>query len=92
MAVFASPKAMREKLVRLLTTNYVTVLSRKTKLSRATVTKFFNEETIRPENLEKIYDATLELINSKEEMQQNREKLIHKLGLPPRQSAKMKNN
>ena len=79
--VFTTPKAMREKLVRLLTTNYVTVLSRKTKLSRSTVTKFFNEETIRPENLEKIYDAALELIKSKEEAQRTREKLIHDLGL-----------
>ena len=92
MAVLTSPTAMREKLIRLFTTNYVTILARKTQLSRATVTKFFNEEKIRSENHEKIYDAALDLILSKETMQQMREQLIHKLGLPIKQSAKGKDS
>lgn len=92
MAVRTSPTAMREKLIRLFTANYVTILTRKTELSRATVSKFFNEEKIKPENHEKIYDAALELIHSKEQMEQKREKLIHELGLAIKQSPKVKGN
>lgn len=74
-------QAIRAKLYVLCFNNYVTLLARKTQLSRATVSKFFNDQKIRSDNEEKIVEAALELILQKEEKQEHIEKLSQKLGL-----------
>jgi hypothetical protein len=74
-------QAVRERLYVFCLNNYVTLLARKTNLSRATVSKFFNEGKVKSDNAEKIFDAALELIRQKEEIQENRQKLEQKLGI-----------
>lgn len=44
----------------------------KTKLSRPTVSKFFNYQKIRPENAIKIYDEALKLLQKKTNEHQSR--------------------
>ena len=58
-----------------LNANYVSILAMQTKLSRSTVTKFFNGEKIRRENEEKIYDAGLEFLKLGEAKEREREQL-----------------
>jgi hypothetical protein len=52
--------------------NYIALVSRKTGLSRATVSKFFNDGKIRPENQAKIYESAIELIRIKNDQHKNR--------------------
>ena len=63
-----------------LNANYVSTIAIKTKLSRSSVSKFFNGEKLRAENEEKIYDASLEIIKLGEEKKLEREKLSTLLG------------
>lgn len=74
----ADISAVREQLS-MLCGNYVTMLSRKTELSRATVSKFFNDQKIKSENGERIYDAALELIQIHADKRQQRALLVNQL-------------
>ncbi len=71
---------MRTKLA-CLNVNYVSILAMQTKLSRSTVSKFFNDEKLRRENEEKIYDAGLELLKLGEAKEREREQLSTQLGV-----------
>jgi hypothetical protein len=60
-------------------TNYVTVLSRKTGISRTTVSKFFNDQKVSVHNQEKIFDAACNLILDQSEVSRNRAKMIEQI-------------
>lgn len=74
-------QAVRARLYVFCYNNFITLLARKTSLSRATVSKFFNDGKVKADNEEKIFDAALELIRQKEESKENRQKLGQKLGI-----------
>lgn len=77
----AEKQAVRARLCGYCLNNYVSLLARKTSLSRTTVSKFFNEGKLKADNEDKIYDAALELIREKEENLNYRLKLRVQLGI-----------
>lgn len=48
----------------------IAILTEKSNLSRPTVSKFFNSQTIKPSSVEIIYELCLDLIESKEQKRQ----------------------
>lgn len=73
-------ESLRAKLAKVCG-NYIAELTRKTELSHSTVTKFFNDQKIRSECQERIFDASLEIIKSKEEKNRQRAELSRDLGI-----------
>lgn len=45
--------------------DYYTIISKKTHLSRPTISKFFNAKKLKPENAMKIYDTCIALLEEK---------------------------
>ena len=62
-----------------LGTNYITLIADKTKMSRTTIYKFFNNEKIRYNNAIKIYDAALELLQEVNLQDQSRKQKARRL-------------
>ena len=48
----------------------ITVLTKTSNLSRPTVSKFFNSQTIKPSSVEILYELCLDLIEAKEQKRQ----------------------
>jgi len=48
----------------------ITILTEKSNLSRPTVSKFFNSQTIKPSSVEILYELCLDLIEAKEQKRQ----------------------
>jgi len=58
-------KAITGKMTKLYD-NPITVITEESGFSRPTVSKFYNLQSLRPGNIEKLYDTCLELIEKKE--------------------------
>lgn len=48
----------------------ITLLTKKSGLSRPTVSKFFNNHEVKPSSVERLYDLCLDLIEAKEQKRQ----------------------
>ena len=62
-----------------LGTNYITLIADKTKMSRTTIYKIFNNEKIRNNNAIKIYDAALEVLQEVNLQDQSRKQKTKRL-------------
>lgn len=59
--------------------DYPAIISKKTRLSRPTISKFFNGKKLKPENSKKIYDTCIELLEENKKAIRTYQKKIKEL-------------